>query len=309
MSELKVLSKEEVDALLNLTQESGDLSTLGENHEEWVEHDCSVNQKALSNIKELTIAECEKNFVSFLRKKITVKPKSSRIGKISECLEGKMEKHVYSIFKILPNEHYGMAVVDLTLLHHSINLLYGGQFTPGEPIIESPGKIGVLIAEKICEVGLSGFAQACGEYGQISFEMVKTILQPSLTSKISLDDDVYLIEMNVLFGETESSFSIMVTKTFISDYLPAKPASIKHVDSNFWRSAIENQVVDSHVMVHVTLPDLSVKVNDIVNFKSGDVIPIEDPGLVYICLNNLKLFRATAGQANSKRVVKVLSEV
>ena len=43
--------------------------------------------------------------------------------------------------------------------------------------------------------------------------------------------------------------------------------------------------------------------SDIMKLKSGDLIPIADPTDVFLCLNELKLFRASAGQANNKRVV------
>lgn len=313
--ETKVLSKEEVDALLKVSHDSDiDLTNMASGAptqgEKWTENNNPINKAALTNITELTVAECEEILTSFLRKKIITKAKSASRATLSECLNGKSEKHVFSVFHLLPNDCYGMAVIDLTLLHHAINLVYGGHIgAKEEPIMETPGKVGIIVAEKLCQLGLEGFKKACGEYGQVDFKIVKTITLPNLTSKMGLDDRVYAIDMSVFMGEIETSLAIIVKEDFLEEFIPVKNSDVKHVESNFWRSAIESQVADSLVSVCVTLPDIQVKVNDLMKFKEGDLIPMSDPTLVYVCLNNLKLFRAKAGQANSKRVAKILSEI
>ena len=73
--------------------------------------------------------------------------------------------------------------------------------------------------------------------------------------------------------------------------------------------AIKTQVVDSIVNISISLPDVSMKANDFLNLKEGDLIPIGDPTMVYVCLNNYKLFRAVAGQSNSNLVVKITEQI
>lgn len=313
MSELKVLSKEEVDALLNLNAESELGAVANEVHEGSTltepESEGTINQKALRNISDLTASECEKILTSFLRKKIHVEFKSTRQGKLSECLEGKTEKHVFTIFRAKPANQYGMASMNMPLLHHSINLLFGGQFNASEAIMEAPGKIGIIIADKLIDLCLHAFAKGSADYGEVKFETIKTITTPTLTSKMSLDDQVCAIEMTISMAEVETTLEFMFADSFIKNFIPSNPKDAKHVEGNHWRAAIESQVVDSYVTLNVALPDVSLKVKDILSMKEGDIIPIGDPTLVYVCLNNLKLFKATAGQANSKRVAKILSEV
>lgn len=314
MSELKVLSKDEVDALLNLTRDGNTEMSALENQasvhgESWVENSGQINSHALTNIKELCVAECENIFTSFLRKKIIVKFKSANHVQLSECITDKMEKHVFSVFQLTPSEEYGMVAIDLALLHHSITLLYGGMINSKDQIIETPGKIGIIIAEKLCELALDGFKKACSEFGEVSYKVLKTMTLPNLTSKLDLEDHVYAIEMIVVLGEIETSLCLLVTEDFLEEFIPVKPEEVSHIDSNFWRTAIETQVVDSFVSLSMTLPEINIKVNDLNTLKDGDLIPLTDPTAVYVCLNNLKLFRAKAGQANSKRVVKIVSEI
>jgi flagellar motor switch protein FliM len=175
--------------------------------------------------------------------------------------------------------------------------------------MESPGKIGMLVGERIAKLVLDSLVVACSEYGAFSCEIIKSIAMPNLTSKMSMDDRVYSFDMAIAMSEIEMKMCIIIPESFIREFIPIKGKEVKHVESNFWRSAIETQVSDSTIDINVTLNDVKFKINDLLAMKTGDLIPIGDPTLTYVCLNKLKLFRASAGQANSKRVVKIVSEV
>ena len=312
MEDSKVLTPEEVSALLKATQEkTRDLTQLINSNSsgKWGESSYTLNSKALTTIAEVCWAECGNILSSFLKKKITIKSKQQpRFDRLSECLEGRMEKHIYSIFQITPSNQYAMVVMDLPFLHQAINLLYGGH-TDNEPVIEIPGKIGVIIAEKLGQLAMDSFVQACREFGNISFEKFKTVTMPNLISKLGMNDRVYSMDWTILIDEVETSFNIIIAESFFHEFIPDHSLETTGSDKNSWRTAIESQVVDSYVTVKVSLPDVKIKMSELTALKNGDLIPIGEPTLVYVCLNNLKLFRANAGQANANRVVKILSEI
>lgn len=307
----QVLSSEEVDEILKVTKEKDqDLSTLVGNNEnsEQGKH----YTYALTNINDLTSTDCEKNLSAFLRKKIVVQPKTSNSLLLSEYLKNDTDKKVYTVFRIMPQDRYGIIAIDLNLIHQSINLLYGGKVNKDDPLIGNSGKVGIITAEKIAQLCVLSLANACQEYGTITCETLKTSTTLNLASNTALtaEDQVYLIELAVIFEEIEMTIKMIIAEDFLADFIPTKTqGNNKHREKDFWRTAIKSQVVDSAVTVNVTLPDVSMKVKDFMELKEGDLIPITDPTLVYICLNNLKLFRATAGQANSKMVAKIVSQI
>ncbi len=313
--ESKVLSTEEVNALSKVAEEkTGDLTELVSSSEKKAgegetESNHEVNNRALANVNELARDECEKSIASFLRKKIILKSKASHFAKLSEVLNGKTEKHVYSVFRMLPSNRYGIVVIDLPLLHQAINILFGGQANPKDTIIETPGKIGTIVAERLAQVGMEGFAQACKEYGVVNFEHIKTVVLPNLISKLSMDDRVYAMELIVAFGEIETNMTIVVAEEFLQEFIPINIIDVTYIDSDSWRSAIESQVVDSYVTVSVALSEVPIKAKELLELKDGDLIPIDDPTAVFVCLNNVKLFSGSAGQANANRVVKIVNEI
>ncbi len=311
MDESKILSTEEVDELLKAVQEKEtDLAKLLHNSGGPKDIEHTVNYKALANVIELTWSECEKVFSSFIRKKVNVKPKGAQLGKLSYCLEGKIEKHVFGVFHLTTTNDFCLVVIALPLLHQMINALYGGVMNSKEPIIEYPGNIGLIVAEKICELALEGFCIACKEYGTVNFERTKTVTLPNLISKLSMEDDIYALTYTTTMGEVESDLAFMLPVQFLHKFLPINNIQDEErlKQNHAWRDVIKNQVIDSDITVVASLPELILKTKDIVAMKSGDLIPIGDPTVVDVYLNDVKLFCANAAQANSNRIIKILSE-
>jgi flagellar motor switch protein FliM len=308
MDESKILSEEEVDAILKVTQDkSGDLTSIIRNENLQVDESV-VNTKAIKTIMELTWSECENLLSSFLRKKIAVRLKDMPHRKLADYLDS--DKHMYSVFLIEPFNCYSLVIIDMPFLHYMISYLYGGQKnTNNDTIIESPGKIGVIITTKISEIILDGFIQACKEYGSITYQTIKTVTLPNLISKLGMEDRVFSLNLSAIFGEKETSFSIILAEEFIFKFLPANPVpEVPATETQSWRTAIQKQVIDSYVTLSVSIPEVTIKASELLALKPGDLIPISDPTSVNICLNSLKLFSGTAGQANSTRVVKILDE-
>lgn len=306
MSEFQVLSAEEVDELLKVTQEGNDLTQLVTQSQA---HEAPArNTHAISNITELMRAAFEKALSAFFRKKVVIKSKSNQFQPLSACLNAD-EKNVYTAFHISPQDRHGMFALDMKMLNHTINLLYGAKHDPADQMMENPGKVGVIIAEKICQIAMTSLVESCKEYGTFSCEIVKSTPLLNLITSMSQEDQVYMMELTVIFDEVESVLKMMIADSFFTDLVPVKIGENKHREKDFWRTAIKSQVVDSYVTINVSLADITLKVKDFVELKEGDVIPIGDPTVAFVCLNSLKLFRATAGQSNNKRVAKIISQI
>lgn len=306
-SDAKVLSTEEVDAILKTPVEKNSSASFVENAAESNEQDTGNHE--LDNVIELARVETEKVFTSFFRKKISIKSQPLNSGCVEEFSHKKSDQNIYSVFKIMPHDRYGMIVIGTVFLNQAVSVLYGGQPSAEESTMDSPGKIGMIIAEKISQTALEGFVHACQEYQAIDCQVIKTMISPNLTSKVNMDDMVYAVAWSIYFGDVETTLTLLIPEDLLREFIPIKTKESRRYDSNFWRSAIETQVVDSYVTLTVSLPEIKMKVKDVMALKEGDTIPIGDPTLVYVCLNNIKLFSAYGGQAKSNRVAKIIVEI
>ena len=310
MEERNVLSPEEVEAILQAAQKSGEVA----NEEAAAapvadENGSLINTHSLNVIFDTFCTELENKFTVLLRKKVTVKSNPFAVAKVSECLKQASERDVYSAFKMHPSECYSIISVEYPFLDQSINLLYGGKMQ--EKIGEENwcGKIGIITGEKISRVILGCLADASKEYGKVEYEHYKTNRIISNVNNMQEEDEVYFATFSLVFEEFEAKFTIHVNKLLFETLIPNSVGKNQHQDKDFWRSAIKAEMMDSYVTVSMNLNDVNVKVKEFMELKEGDVIPISNPTLVYVCLNHLKLYRAVAGQSNGNMVVKVVSQI
>lgn len=306
----QVLSQDEVEAMLKASHpKNDDLDKVMNHNGDTTVDKLQQYSQALANINDLVRNEIEVNIASFFRSKLFVKSVAAEMTTAGECFKEE-HNHIYAVYRAMPYECYGIVSLDFILLHQAINLMYGGKIQKEDTVLETPGRIGMIIADKLFDLLLSSFTKACQEFGAVNYEILKTTpsLNLAFNYGLSSDDPVYVIEYSIMLDEIECRIKYAITDDFLAKFVPVKQEN-KHREKDFWRDIIKTQLSDSIVSVMVTLPDVNLKVNEVFNLKEGDTIPISDPTLVYVCLNNLKLFRAVAGQSNSKLVVKIVNQI
>ena len=309
MSEFQVLSTEEVEELLKATDGSGnDLSALlaprGNNNEQ------VKNEHLLTNLVEALRLNSEKLLSSFLRKKIAIKSNPFNTSELNTCFNEITQQHVYAVFRVSPKDKCGLIIIDMQLLHQSINLLFGGKIDATDSIITHPGQIGLLISENIAQLFATAYVQAVKEYENIECEVLKTGFLPNLPTNYAIDDNVRTLDLSVILEDVQASVKYVFSECLLKDLMPVHDVeSTPPQERNIWHDQIQSQVVDSYVNISITLSEINMSVKDFMTLKQDDVIPVADPTQVYVCLNNTKLFKATAGQANSKLVAKITSKL
>lgn len=309
MEERNVLSPEEVDAILKAAQQAGDEAQSDAAQAEGEDDGASINTHALNVIYDTFFTELENKFTVLLRKKVTVKAKPPTVVAVGECIKQLNERDVHSGYKLHPSESHALVSIEYPMLDQSINLLYGGKMQ--EKIGEENwcGKIGLITGEKISRLVLGCFNDACKEYGKIESEHYKTNRVISNVNNMEDADNVYFSDINLSFEEFNGKISLYINEQFFINLIPATTGRNRHQERDFWRKAIKSEVMDSYVTIGTNIQDVKIKMKDFMALKEGDVLPISDPTLVFVCLNNLKIYRGVAGQSNGKMVVKVVSQI
>lgn len=306
MEDRTVLSAEEVDALIKAAAASDHGAEEFDSQES---DTSSINTSALNVIIENTRAAIENRLTVLLRKKIAVTIKPAVTTNFIECAKNSAPNVIYSAFKLMPYDSLTLVACDHGFIDAAINLLYGGKIQTTAPEAAPLGKIGLITAENLSLIMLESLLTACR--GRVELTPIHHKTAMTLNNMISETDtdDVYANEITIMIEEVEARLTLYLTEEFLIKLLPVKTGSGKHKERDFWRTAIKSEVVDSYVTINTTISDVRIKVKDFMSLKVGDEIPISDPTLVYVCLNNLKLFKGLAGQSNSKIVAKIVGQV
>lgn len=269
----------------------------------------TINTHALSNIAQDLCVEFEKKLTVLLRNKISLNASAPQQAKFEEAIKPWAENSHFSSFNITSHATTLAVRMDSSLVIHFINMLYGGEIKLNETEAVNCGKIGNVIAEKINRMVVDSMTEAVKEYAKIESNHYRTAKLIDNVSDYAPSEEFYIIELVFTLGEVESKFVLLIPEDFLIKIIPVKSSNSQHREKDFWRTAIKSEVIDSYVDVSTTMADVQIKYSEFLELKEGDEIPISDPTLVYLCLNKLKLFRAVAGQSNSKMVAKIISQV
>lgn len=303
--ERNVLSREEVEAIITSTDNTATAQAI--NGEE-VASESKINTHAIANISETLREILESKLTALFRKKIVMKTSPATALSLEELVKDDSEANVYSIFKIKSHNTTVLVVMTNDFLDIAMNLLFGGKLQEsGEGSVQL-GKVGVIASEKLALIVLESFVSAVSEYEKIVVEHYKTshLLHTIMTLP---NDKIHCHELTVCFNEIEKKFKFYLPEEFLAAIAPVNIGAGKHREKDFWRTSIKEEVVDSYVTVTTNMSDVKINVNKLLELKEGDEIEIIDPTVVYVCLNDLKIYRALAGQSNSKVVVKIVGQI
>jgi len=76
-----------------------------------------------------------------------------------------------------------------------------------------------------------------------------------------------------------------------------------------WMLSLREELQQADVELRSQLCETTVSLEEIKNLEAGDVIPIDIPDLVSICVNEIPIMRGNFGVSNGKNAVKVVERI
>lgn len=273
----------------------------------------SLDDKNSKDFLQEFVVEHQKRLSSFLRKKITI-----RLNGVTSFYPDKyqhdFDKEIVLSFQVTPGAQHGILFFDFLFLHTVITLLYGGVVDPNEPVMNRMGKFGIRIATKLAEICLGALQHSIQEH--LKIDSTLTNLSPHLYSFCKQDKLLQFLNfsLTINYESINSTLNIVVPGNLFDTKLDEATHS-PSVNHDLMTSELDLQKLfdsrlhDSVVDLCVALPDIKLRVQDALDLKSGDLIPMGDPESVLVYLGNKKLFKGLVGQANTKRVVKITTKL
>ncbi|MDP1603562.1 MAG: FliM/FliN family flagellar motor switch protein [Legionella sp.] len=278
-----------------------------------------VENPVLVSIIDQFITTSQMKLSSFLRKKLLIKCEAINSCHFHEVTHDYTKLHMLN-FYITPHEKYALIAFDFTFLHLVINLLYGGGVNEEETVMTSLGKSGVKIAEKMASLFLEVLQEYMIEELKLTLKFSSISPQLSPVFKQSKTKKCYNISLKILIDSVVTHMNLIIPEMVFSP-LEREPEHDTMAGKDklntqemiasplIFDDKMKEELIDSAVMVTFNLPPLTLKLKEVIHLKSGDIIPIDDPKNVMVVVNNKAIFTATAGQAEQRRVVKILNKV
>lgn len=308
-----ILSNDEVEVLTKAVERNADsLSDIFEQvSSERRYFERMGHSEILDCILSLFYVEAGKNFSSFLRKKVDVSISSSRFGTVGEFVSEDDKETVYNLYYVTSGNYFSVVSIKNNFLHQILNVLFGGYMNTSEPISPVPGKIGLMVSEKVASTFLAAFKIACSEYGEFNYQLIKTSTLPVLVSRLSKDHRIYAISIDIAIDDNHFDINMLVNADFMRSLSTEKLNEEKATDDKHAhvKDKIKNSLMNSNITLVASLPESKINAMNLMCLKAGDLIPISNPTNVVLSVGNKKLFSGIASQSNSSLVVKLIDKL
>ncbi|WP_144395181.1 flagellar motor switch protein FliM [Pleionea sediminis] len=178
----------------------------------------------------------------------------------------------------------------------------GREFTPTERRI-----IQILLEQSFIDL-----KEAWSPVMKVDFEYMDSEVNPALATIVSPSEVVVVCSFHIELDGGGGNFHVTMPYSMIEPIREKLDAGVQSdrddVDTR-WTQALRDEVMSAEVDLQSTLLETRVSLRDVMNFKAGDIIPVELPEKVVVNVGGLPSFRAKYGQSREKVALKILEYI
>lgn len=267
-----------------------------------------VENKSIRGIINNFSVSCSEDFSKYLGKKVDFEFKSMDFLDSKDAIE-KLDHYIFSSFSIKDQTELGLILLDYKALSAFIDCLFG---YAGEDHAEDAfqfGKFSLNIAHQCAQISLKILEQLISEFMEFQPVLSKSTNGIKGINYQRLADKNYQMVFTMTIKQLSVSFYLVFPQTLIEQVVFLDSPKEGMVEANLGKELsnhLINEVVDSTVNLVAVLPEIKLRLSEVLNLKPGNLISIGDPTQVELRVDNKKLYDAHVGQVNSYRVVKTL---
>lgn len=318
MSTSDVLSKEEVNSLLGDSEEQS--SGTNKASQKATHYDLSSQaQKAIEGVARLeTIHElfCREASIAashFLCQKTLLEGSHSEVVTFNEYV-GSLEKPMLiNYINVKPMDCPILMVFSNKLTANIIEALFGGNVRDNVNNERQFGEVEMRIGKLFVDVLNRSMQKSWSSIKEgLEFEYSKTVLNTSLVSIAEPKESVITAKFDCVFNNIHNELTIMYPQDTISPIkriFKEAHSSLETKEEVLWHNSIQDSFDTVTVELTAKTAEISVKLQELINFNVGDIVPIENPNHAVIKINDVVAFSGKCSKNAGKRVVMIENRI
>lgn len=320
MSDL--LSQDEIDALLHGVEE-GDVETETDNGPvsgavlgyDFASQDRIVRGRmpTLEMINERFARYFRITLFNMMRRSAEITVSSVQMQKFSEYVNSLFVPTSLNLVKVYPLRGTALFVFDPKLVFITVDNFFGGDgrypakiegrdFTPTEQRVIS------MMLERAFE----DFVQAWKPVLPIEFEFQNSEVNPQFANIVSPSEVVVVSTFHIELEGGGGDLHVTMPYSMIEPIRENLDAGVQSDRSDVderWRVAIREEMKQATVGLSSTLVETTITMNDLINLKVGDVIPVNLPEQVTLSAEDVPVFHGTFGVSKGNHAIKINTPV
>ncbi len=318
MSDL--LSQDEIDALLHGV-DSGAIETEEEpvapgtaRPYDFASQDRIVRGRlpTLEMINERFIRTWRIGLFNLLRRSADLSVRGIETIKFGEYLHSLYVPTNINLIKLKPLRGTGLIVFEPKLVYTVVDSFFGGngrypakiegrEFTATEMRV-----IHLLLKQTFADL-----VEAWAPVMKVDFEYLNSEVNPHFANIVSPREYVVVSRFHVELegggGEIHVTLPYSMLEP-IRELLDAGMQSDRIDNDGTWRNSLQEQLRSAEVMLSSVLAEKRINLRELTALKVGDILPIELPRNVPLCVEHVPVFTGEFGTSNGNNAVKIISK-
>jgi flagellar motor switch protein FliM len=319
MSDDKILDQAEIDALIHGV-DSGQVSTEGATAPGEARAYDLVNAMRIVRGRMPTLEMITERFArlfrtsiyNLLRRSPEISVHPLQIKKFSEYTHTLHLPTSLNMVRINPLRGTALVVLDPKLVFAVVDNFFGGmgrhakiegrEFTATEQ----------RIIHMLLRSAFSDLREAWAHVASIEVEYLQSEVNPHFANIVSPSEIVVVTSCHVELNGGGGDLHVTMPYSMIEpmrDVLDAGIASDRMEKDTRWSNLLRAEIEDAEVQLKTLLGRTQVTLEDLLNLKSGDILPCDFGGKVTLLAEDVPLFRGSFGLSRGQQAVKVETRV
>ncbi|NEV60498.1 flagellar motor switch protein FliM [Thiorhodococcus minor] len=317
-----ILSQDEIDALLHGV-DSGGVDTDSEafpadgeiRSYDFATQDRIVRGRmpTLDMVNERFARYLRVHLFNLLRRASEISVIGARVTKFSEYLHSLYVPTSLNLVRVYPLHGTALFVFDPKLVFGLVDNFFGGDgryysriegrdFTPME----------LRVIQNLLDAAFEDMQKAWEPVMHLEFEFINAEVNPQFANIVSPTEIVVINDFHIELEGGGGNLHVTLPYSMIEpirEQLDTGLQSDRSGADKRWLVALEQEIPLAEVEIFSNLTEATVSVQELLDMRPGDIIPIDLPETVILNVEDIPLFRGKFGVANGINAVKILERI
>jgi flagellar motor switch protein FliM len=317
-----ILSQDEVDALLHGVDDGAvETSPVEEfDQDETPAFDFNNQERiirgrlpTLEMINERFARYLRASFFNMLRKTPEVSINGIQMVKFSEYIQTLFVPTSLSLIKMQPLKGTAMLTMDPKLVFIVVDNFFGGD---GSIHAKMEGReftsTELRVIRKVVQICFDDMSKAWDPVMKIQFGYHNHEINPQLANIVSPTEVIvvssFQIELEGGGGELHVVLPYSMIEPVRSLLNAGVQSDLSEIDDR-WSVLLREELLNAKIELNAIFLEKELKVEDLLDFKAGDIIPIEMPDTILLMAEDMPIIRGQYGEHDGNAAVRVESVV
>ena len=319
MSDL--LSQDEIDALLHGVDDVEEEDAEGRDSDgSLLEYDFSSQDRivrgrmpTLEIVNERFARHMRVSLFNMMRRSAEVSINGIQMIKFGEYIHTLFVPTSLNMVRFRPLKGTGLITMEARLVFILVDNFFGGdgryhakiegrEFTPTER----------RIIQMLLKLIFEDYKEAWAPVMDVSFEYLDSEVNPAMANIVSPTEVVVISSFHIELDGGGGDFHVSLPYSMlepIRELLDAGVQSDKEDTDLRWSKALRDEIMDVKVELSTHMLDIDLPLRKIMEFKPGDIIPIDMPEHITVLIEDLPTFRAKLGRSRDNVALKITDKI